>query len=91
MKNESAYNNTSTGRNDSYCFNLVPIDVPKIDTKYRKIVTPIPPENSISRKKQKIFKYLIKMEIVGLISLLVLLLLTQGIDIQKSVMQYLKL
>jgi len=48
MKNESAYNNTSTGRNDSYCFNLVPIDVPKIDTKYRKIVTPIPPENSIS-------------------------------------------
>jgi 4-aminobutyrate aminotransferase / (S)-3-amino-2-methylpropionate transaminase / 5-aminovalerate transaminase len=40
-------NDTSTGRNDSYKFNLIPKEVPKINTKYRKIVTSIPPENSI--------------------------------------------
>ena len=39
-------NDTSTGRNDSYKFNLTPKEVPKINTKYRKIVTSIPPENS---------------------------------------------
>ena len=40
-------NETSTGRNDSYKFNLTPKEVPKVNTKYRKIVTSIPPENSI--------------------------------------------
>ena len=40
-------NETSTGRNDSYKFNLTPKEVPKVNTKYRKIITSIPPENSI--------------------------------------------
>tara|TARA_B110000196_G_scaffold157840_1_gene135889 strand:+ start:206 stop:1582 length:1377 start_codon:yes stop_codon:yes gene_type:complete len=40
-------NDTSTGRNDSYKFNLTPKEVPKVNTKYRKIITSIPPENSI--------------------------------------------
>ena len=40
-------NNTSTGRQDTYHFNITPVKVPKIDTKYRKIVTAIPPESSI--------------------------------------------
>ena len=38
-------NDTSTGRNDSYKFNLTPKEVPKVNTKYRKIITSIPPEN----------------------------------------------
>ena len=40
-------NNTSTGRNDSFKFNLIPKQVPKVNSKYRKIVTSIPPEKSI--------------------------------------------
>ena len=41
-------NDTSTGRNDSYKFNLTPKEVPTINTKYCKILTSILPENSIS-------------------------------------------
>jgi 4-aminobutyrate aminotransferase / (S)-3-amino-2-methylpropionate transaminase / 5-aminovalerate transaminase len=40
-------NDASTGRNDAYKFNLIPKEVPKVNTKYRKIITSIPPENSI--------------------------------------------
>ena len=36
-------NDASTSRNNAYKFNLVP----KVNTKFRKIVTSIPPENSI--------------------------------------------
>ena len=46
MENESQQS-TSTGRSDSYKFNLIPKEVPKVNTKYRKIITSIPPENSI--------------------------------------------
>ena len=41
-------NDTSTGINDSYKFNLTPKEVPTINTKYCKILTSILPENSIS-------------------------------------------
>lgn len=40
-------NDSSTGRNDSYSFNIVPTNVPKVNTKFRKIVTSIPPESSL--------------------------------------------
>lgn len=39
--------NQSTGRKDNYRFNLTPLKVPKVSTKFRKIVTAIPPESSI--------------------------------------------
>jgi|TARA_B100000959_G_C14966215_1_gene617833 4-aminobutyrate aminotransferase/diaminobutyrate-pyruvate transaminase/4-aminobutyrate aminotransferase/(S)-3-amino-2-methylpropionate transaminase len=47
MDTEIDSTDTSTGRQDTYHFSITPTNVPKIDTKYRKIVTPIPPENSI--------------------------------------------
>ena len=48
-------NDTSTGSNDTYKFNLIPKEVLKVNRKYRKIITSIPLE----------FKFLIKMKIVG--------------------------
>ena len=47
MDTEIDSTDTSTGRQDTYHFSITPTNVPKIDTKYRKIVTSIPPENSI--------------------------------------------
>ena len=47
MDTEIDSTDTSTGRQDTYQFSITPVNVPKIDTKYRKIITPIPPENSI--------------------------------------------
>jgi 4-aminobutyrate aminotransferase / (S)-3-amino-2-methylpropionate transaminase / 5-aminovalerate transaminase len=47
MDVEENLNNLSTGRQDNYRFNIVPLDVPKVSTKFRKIVTKIPSENSI--------------------------------------------
>ena len=47
MDTETDSTSTSTGRQDTYHFSITPTNVPKIDTKYRKIVTSIPPENSI--------------------------------------------
>ena len=47
MDTEIDSTDTSTGRQDTYHFNMTPVNVPKIDTKYRKIVTAIPPESSI--------------------------------------------
>jgi len=45
---EENINDPSIGRHDNYRFNIKSMKVPKISTKFRKIVTPIPPENSIS-------------------------------------------
>ena len=47
MDTETDSTSTSTGRQDTYHFSMTPVNVPKIDTKYRKIVTAIPPESSI--------------------------------------------
>lgn len=47
MDIEENLNDPSTGRQDNYHFNITPTKVPKINTKFRKIVTDIPPENSI--------------------------------------------
>ena len=44
---ETDMNATSTGRDDSYEFSIIPIEVPKINTKYRKIITSIPSEDSV--------------------------------------------
>ena len=43
MDTEIDSTDTSTGRQDTYHFSITPTNVPKIDTKYRKIVTAIPP------------------------------------------------
>jgi hypothetical protein len=51
MISNMTLNDTFTGRNDTYKFNLIP----KVNRKYRKIITSIPLE----------FKFLIKMKIVG--------------------------
>ena len=47
MDIEENLNDPSIGRRDNYRFNITPTKVPKINTKFRKIVTAIPPENSI--------------------------------------------
>ena len=47
MDTEIDSTDTSTGRQDTYHFSITPTNVPKVDTKYRKIITSIPPENSI--------------------------------------------
>ena len=45
MDVEENLHDTSTGRQDNYRFNIIPKAVPKISTKFRKIITSIPPEN----------------------------------------------
>jgi len=47
MTAKTDHHDPSTGRNDNYRFSSSPVDVPKINTKFRKIVTPIPSPSSI--------------------------------------------
>lgn len=47
MDIQEDFKDPSTGRDDNYYFNTTSTEVPKIHTKFRKIVTAIPPENSV--------------------------------------------
>lgn len=48
MDIQADFNDPSTGRIDHYSFNIKPLKVPKIVTKFRQIITEIPPKKSVT-------------------------------------------